>query len=102
MEKRSNRINENEKKSASKGTIRLDVRIDLSAERALMRGEEEEVISLLFYSRLRVPVRACVRACVKYIVWMEHEEKVCFELCFTNETHRARDLLHSVASQKID
>ena len=48
-------------------------------------------------------VRACVRACVlKYIVWMEHEEKVCFELCFTNETHRARDLLHSVASQKID
>ena len=86
MEKRSNRINENEKKSASKGTIRLDVRIDLSAERALMRGEEEEeVISLLFYSRVRVPVRACVRACVlKYIVWMEHEEKVCFELCFTN------------------
>ena len=62
MEKRSNRINENEKKSASKGTIRLDVRIDLSAERALMRGEEEEVISLLFYSRVRVPVRACVRA----------------------------------------
>ena len=39
------------------------MRIDLSAERALMRGEEEEeVISLLFYSRVPVPVRACVRA----------------------------------------
>ena len=48
-------------------------------------------------------VRACVRACVlKYIVWMEHEEKVCFELCFTNETHRALSRLRGMGLNLTD